>query len=242
VNIVRRYAVDAAWIVLVQLPAHQQRSFASQAYALNEGLGRARDQSYAYLSCLDADITLPEDYFERLIGRLEQRPELGLAGGWIVEPRGRRYLPSPFNTSRNVPGALQMFRKACLDQIGPFVPLKYGGLDTYHELRARVAGWEAESFEDLPVLHHRPTGRGDRALRSTFRSGLRDFTLGYHPLYATLAALRRVRDPFAFAPVIRIAGFLAGWLTREPRGPSRAEMKFLRAEQMRRVAAFVVGS
>ena len=61
---------------------------AAEARAFNHGLSLESD--FTHIGKLDGDIELPPDYFERLLGKLTEDPELGIAGGVLVEPARQR--------------------------------------------------------------------------------------------------------------------------------------------------------
>ena len=238
-KIVMDYAFRNPLISFVRSGGDGSRNFGSQARALNLALDRAIDIEYDFLGCLDADVILPNFYFARILEKFQKEASLGIAGGAIYEMSGSKFRPLSLNTPRSVPGAVQLFSRRCIKALGHFVPLPYGGLDTYQELKARMRGFRVRSFDDVPVYHLRHTGGGDRAVRSIFRDGLRMYTLGYHPLYAMLAAVRRARQLFGFSCLIRIAGFATGYLRKENRGMSASEMEFMQNEQRQRLFALV---
>ena len=115
------------------------------------------------------------------------------------------------------------------------MPLPYGGEDTWAVVTARMEGWAAECFPDLPVRHHRRTASAGGLLRNRFRAGLMDHSLGYHPAYELLKCGRRLSErPYLIGTVMGLAGFAAGYLRRAPRPVSSEFVKDIRGQQMQR--------
>ena len=210
------------------------RSFASKAAALNLGIASVADVDYEFLGCLDADITLEPSYYEKVLGLFAANPVLGVAGGFVFEPVGQEYRSRPYNTTRSVPGAIQLFRRSCFP--GAYLFLPYGGEDTIAEVAAQMAGYEVRSFPELRVYHHRPTGGSEKPVRACFRAGLQHYYMGYSPLYEVLASLRRIRSkPAGASFVLRTAGFVWGSVRRMRRPVPRDHVSYLRKRQLSQV-------
>ena len=45
-------------------------------------------------------------------------------------------------TLDSVGGKVQTFRRKCFEEIGGYLPLKYGGIDAAAEIMTRMKGWE----------------------------------------------------------------------------------------------------
>jgi biofilm PGA synthesis N-glycosyltransferase PgaC len=171
-EIIRRYTIRYQFIRLLRLDSIGNRSFASQAFALNHAIKYLKSSKYDYLGCFDADITVDRDYYEKLITRLHENSDLGIAGGWIYEYVKDRFISRPYNSRRSVPGAIQMFSKECIDKVGLFTPIPTGGLDVIAEQIAKINGFGVEAFPDLAVYHHRRTGTSAMIITSIFKSGI----------------------------------------------------------------------
>ncbi len=125
-----------------------QSYFASNVYAIMEGVRRVAALDYEFLAVLDADITLPPDYYEQILSRFDADPTLGVASG-IYENLVNGRLQKVMNDRRSTPKAIQVFRRSCFEQIGGYVPMKHGGEDTCACIMARMHGWKAWSFPEV---------------------------------------------------------------------------------------------
>jgi hypothetical protein len=98
-------------------------------------------------------------------------------------------------------------------------------------------GWEVRSFPDLSVYHHRATGTaGTTAWRARFRDGMADYFVGYQMLFEIGKCVRRLRErPFLISGVLRLLGYVFPRLTGQARGVPDDLIRYLKAEQRRRV-------
>jgi|SRR5579884_1775142 cellulose synthase/poly-beta-1,6-N-acetylglucosamine synthase-like glycosyltransferase len=237
-EIVRRYAREFAFIHLLRREKHSPRDFASKVFALNAAMKMIENEDYPFVGHLDADISFGPNYFFELFRKFEEDPLLGLAGGFIYEEVNGRFMPIKGNRIISVAGAVQMFRQECYRDVGPFLPIPYGGEDWYAEVVARMRGWRVKSFPDLVVRHHRITGSANGTLRSWYRAGLMDHALGCHPVFEVTRLVRRVfYRPLFIGALVRFASFALASLRQEKRMVSPEFVSFLRKEEMGRLQA-----
>jgi poly-beta-1,6-N-acetyl-D-glucosamine synthase len=239
-EIAKAYAARLPFIQVLRMDRDPGRSFLSKVYAVREGFKRVVGLPFDFVGNLDADVSFEATYFEQLLKKFEADPRLGVGGGWILEELDGVYQGRQFNSRLWVPHAVQLLSRSCYEAVGDYVPMPYGGEDTWAVVSARMQGWKAESFPDLPVRHHRRTASAGGLLRNRFRTGLLDHSLGYHPAYELMKCARRVSErPYVVGTVIGLAGFGAGYLRRSRRPVSGEFVKFIRREQMQRVEALL---
>lgn len=237
-EIVEKYAAQYDFVHLVRITEEHPRNFAAQVNAINTGIRQIKARDFAYFGNLDADITLPPDYFSRLLQKFEDNPRLGLAGGFIYERSpDRQFRSRKRNSTGSVAHACQFFRRACFDAVGGgYFPLPHGAPDVYAEVAARMNDWEVISFPDLPVHHHRFTGSADHYLRNCFRQGRADHSLGTLPWFELARLARRSLDkPFVIGSLARLAGFGYSYCIRQNRPVPTSFLRYIRKEQVQRL-------
>ncbi|MDH3360557.1 MAG: hypothetical protein OEL55_06765, partial [Desulfobulbaceae bacterium] len=199
-----------------------------------------KDLSFDYLAILDADIRLPEDYYQRILGKFAADSTLGVASG-IYENLINDKLHKVLNDRRSTPKAIQVFRRQVFEKIGGFLPMQHGGEDTVACVMARMAGWKVWSFPDIKVVHLRPTGTGatSNILAVRFRQGICEYHLGAHPLFFLLKVLRRAlrEKPYIAGGAMRLAGYLCAALRGDKKELPKEVVRFSRKEQMARVVS-----
>ncbi|MGH2272658.1 glycosyltransferase family 2 protein [Anaerohalosphaeraceae bacterium U12dextr] len=241
-NIVQLYAKEYDWIKYVfRSKIAGQSYYASNVYAIQEGLKHASHIDYDFIAILDADITLVPEYYEVILAKFQKYRELGIATGTYLEKEGDSWVEARIDR-RSTPKAIQVFRRKCYEQCGGYIPFKNGGEDSGMEIIARMNGWQTWSFPEIKVFHNRPVGTGDgrSLLKARFRLGLTDYCLGTHPLFMLVKACKRCiwEKPYIISGLMRLSGYLYGFLKQEHRQlPVEAQL-YLRKEQLRRLISF----
>jgi biofilm PGA synthesis N-glycosyltransferase PgaC len=221
----------------VHRPPSADRSFRSKALALNEGYERVRRLTHQYVAILDADVTLEPDYYARVLAAMDSAPDLGVAGGVLYDRIGGRYVRQDNAMNWSVGGPVQTFRRACWEQIGGYFPSSYGGVDAIAEVMSRMRGWRVKTLPDIPAYHQRPTGsEGQARGRAWLKLGTQNYLIGYHPLFMAARCLRQAfRPPWIIGGLALAAGYAAAVCRRRPRELPADFVRFLRAEQLRRL-------
>lgn len=212
------------------------RDFRSKVAAFRHGISFL-EAPYDYVGNADADVEYPHDYFTVLLAEFDADSSLGVIGGRVfdVDPRGGlRPLPGHPDI---VPGATQMFRRACYESIGGYVPLLSGSEDTVACLSAQMNGWSVRVVDELVVLHYRSVGTADRSLlMARYREGLRDYAVGYHPLFSAAKAARRLfQRPAIIGAAARLVGYLHAAASRKGPEVDPEIVAFLRRRQLRQL-------
>ena len=234
-EIVNRYIPQNNWIELIRLPEHRDRQFAAKVQAFNAGYKKVKGLEYDIIGNLDADISFDPDYFQFLIGKFSENPELGVVGTPFVED-GKHY-DYRFTNIEHVSGACQLFRRRCFEEIGGYLPIKGGGIDWVAVTTARMKGWKTRTFTEKTCRHHRKMGTGNtNAFLIWFRQGQKDYFLGNHPFWEVFRTLYQMtKNPFIIGGVFIFCGFLWAGVKGVKRPISKELLNFIRKEQMQRL-------
>ncbi len=259
--IVAAYARRHGFITLLRRERTAARNFSSKVEAIRAGFALLAvlplgDPPFDYYGNLDADVSFAHDYYRKVIGWMEANPRLGIAGGRVYDvldaggaaapeeatadgllivANGRRFRRQAADPD-SVAGPIQLFRRACYEQIGGYPAVPGGLVDAIAEVTARMHGWETRTREDLLVLHHRSTGSEGRSLWAcAVEEGVKDYSFGCHPLWHTARAIQRaLRRPVLLGSLLRAYGYWSRALRRSPRPVSREFVRFLRREEARK--------
>lgn len=231
-EIVQKYARQNELIHFLRITRQAGRSFGSKVLALQSGAATLKGVEFEFIGNLDADITLEPSYFEELLSRFTLNPQLGIAGGFVYERISGRFQSRGSNRTYSVAHAAQLVRRECYEEFGGYAVLEYGGEDWHAQTSARMNGWQAEAYPNLPIFHHRRTGEAESLVRHKFRQGRMDYSFGSDPVFETLKCLERIPErPFLIGALARLAGFGWAWTKRQQRPVSRQFVDFLRKEQ-----------
>jgi biofilm PGA synthesis N-glycosyltransferase PgaC len=240
--IASQFAANRSWAHLLRRPARtpepDRMARAHELLAFQWGLGRAAVE-WDVAGKLDADVSLTPDALAELERRFQLDESLGIAGTFLAEigPDGlaARHRCPP----GHVEGAAAFYRRACWDEVAPLPAIL--GWDTIDEVRARMAGWQTETFA-VPSgdpLHLRRTGSEDGILRGFRRAGLAAYAYGAHPLHVLAAAAARLGDrPRGLCALNYLAGWALAAVRRVPRAEPAARL-YMRREHVRRLRGLV---
>ncbi len=228
------------WIVLLRRERSSGRHFAGKAHAVNAGYASLAGVPFDLIGNLDADITLPPDFYEFLIGRFLALPRLGVAGCPFVENEARPDEHSyghGFADLNHVSGACQFFRRRCFEDIGGYTPVKEGGIDWMAVTTARMRGWATRTFTERRCYHHRAMGTADRGiLKARFHHGRKDYLVGGHPVWQLLRGVFQMRTrPRILGGACLIAGYATAWASGTASTVPADLRAFHRAEQLERL-------
>lgn len=243
-EIVRSHAERYPWIVLLRRERSSGRHFAGKAHAVNAGYESLGALDFDLVGNLDADISLPPDYYEFLVARFREMPQLGVAGTPFVEDASKPEAHSyghAFADSSHVSGACQFFRKRCFEEIGGYTPVKEGGIDWVAVTTARMRGWTTRTFVEKTCFHHRTMGTADRSpLRARFRHGQEEYLVGGHPLWQLLRGVFQMKNqPLVLGGLCLMVGYASAWLSGKPSPIPVALREFHRREQLIRLRRIV---
>jgi poly-beta-1,6-N-acetyl-D-glucosamine synthase len=227
---------DKPFVHLLKLPPRDQRSFASVVHAVEAGVRAITTQQYDYIGLLDSDVHFEPDYFEKVIECFEASPDLGLAGGAVIDlgqPKDR----FPRTNPNEIPGASHFFRRRCFEELGGLIAIPEGGWDSLTSVRARMLGYETRLLAHLVMDHLKPRSKFEgSALRRQWRMGVRDYAVGNCAMFEIFKSLNRLAErPLFFGSVARWLGYSRSLITNKERMVPREMLEFIRAEQMKRV-------
>jgi hypothetical protein len=201
--------------------------------AFNVGLAAFGGESFDFIGKIDADVSLPREYFRVLLERFGREPSLGIAGGTILERRRHGDWRPVSVPSHHVPGALKLYRRECFERIGGVQSTL--AWDTIDEMYARMYGFTTRSYGDLEVLHHKRTGAAAGVIRGKARHGACAW-IAHYPLY--FVVLRAMKLGMTRPAVISGLAFLCGYAkaacTGVPRVSDAAFRRHVRRELARR--------
>lgn len=202
-EIAKAYAERFRWVRAIVTTSESVHLPGSKVIrAFQKGLD-ALHEPVDLIAKLDADLILPENYFETLIEAFAADAKLGLAGGFAYIERKGEWVLENLTDKDHIRGALKTYRRGCFEQIGGLQPAM--GWDTVDELLCRYYGWNIRSFENLRVKHLKPTGANyNKSAR--YKQGEAFYTLGYGFWITAIASAKlsvRKRKPLLFFDYIR---------------------------------------
>ncbi len=239
-EIAERYALRHHWIEVISAESeHERARGAPIVRAFQRGLDTFEQRPEVVVK-LDGDLFLPPHYFEWVAATFAHDPRAGIVGGVALIPEDGRWVPERGNLL-NVNGVAKAYRVACLDEIGGLRPsMGWDGIDEYG---ARARGWNVRVLTELTLLHYRPRGSKQRALRARWEEGRGNAYMGYLPSWLLVRAAYRsfVEKPPIIGGLALLAGYAWARIRRLPQIDDEAARAELRTEQRARLAGLFRG-
>jgi len=225
-EIVAAFAKDNPFITLVNSSSeaiHLPGSKVIQAF--QKGF-ETLDDNYDIIVKLDADLILPNNYFETIIKHFQSDATNGMVGGFAyVEKNGEWFLEN-LTDKDHIRGAFKAYRKECFEQIGNLKPAM--GWDTVDELLAKFYNWKVVTDASLKVKHLKPTGANyNKAAR--YKQGEAFYTLGYGFFITAIASAKLAmmkKKPLLFLDYIK--GFWKAKSAKKPLLVTDEQANFIR--------------
>jgi glycosyltransferase involved in cell wall biosynthesis len=232
--IVRKYSSAHKWIHLID---KQNRGYAEPGRGVIEsfylGYVNINIDDYDFIVKLDGDLKFQPNYFEHLFGEFKNNRKLGIAGGVCFEYRNGK-LVRENHPEFHVRGATKVYRVACWKQIGGLI--KHIGWDFLDEMKAQSLGWETKSFQNLHLIHYKPTGYNTGSYKQTIMLGKANYYCGYHPFFIIAKSLRRMfRRPYLIGGFGILYGFFSDYSKKTEQVEDKSIIRYIQKEQLKKL-------
>ena len=184
------------------------------------------DSEYDIVVKLDADLILPENYFETILAHFKSDSKIGMAGGFAYIEKNGEWKLENLTDKDHIRGAFKAFRKECFLEIGNLKPAM--GWDTVDELLCKFYGWKVVTDATLKVKHLKPTGANYNKT-ARFKQGEAFYSIGYGFFITAIASLKLAflkGKPLLFFDYIQ--GFWKAKLNHKPLLVTDEQAKFIR--------------
>lgn len=226
-EIVESYTAQYSWIKLINKQTSQEKRTGGSKVvrAFYHGYSLFKNTEHDVVVKLDADLTLPEDYFQKVSEEFETNKKVGLCGGYCMIDKGGEMIRE-HSHNYHVRGALKAYRKECWEAIGGFKETwNWDGIDGMH---AMYKGWKVKVL-DLPVIHHRPTSAAYEPKNHAFKSGFEAYRTGNDLFLTLIRSIFRLKSkPFIIGSAYYIKGFLAAKRSNEQKIVDEGLARFIR--------------
>lgn len=184
------------------------------------------DEEYDVIVKLDADLILPNNYFETILNIFEKDATIGMAGGFAYIEKNGDWILENLTDKDHIRGAFKAYRKECFIQIGNLKPAM--GWDTVDELLSKFYGWRVVTDASLIVKHLKPTGANYNKT-ARYKQGEAFYTLGYGFLITAIASAKLAimkKKPLLFLDYLK--GFWKAKAAKTPLLVTAEQAKFIR--------------
>lgn len=232
-EIINDFAKKYSWITAVNTTSdtiHLPGSKVIQAF--QKGFDTL-DNNYDIIVKLDADLILPNNYFETIISHFKKDTSIGMVGGFAYIEKNGDWILENLTDKDHIRGAFKTYRKECFLQIGNLKPAM--GWDTVDELLSKFYGWKVVTDKNLKVKHLKPTGANYNK-KSRYKQGEAFYTLGYGFLITSIASAKLAmlkKRPLLFFDYIK--GFWKAKMEKTPLLVTDEQAKFIRKYRLQKM-------
>ena len=232
-EILARAAAELPFLRVVQAPRHEESSgdrlaLAAEARAFNWALAEVELADYTHIGKLDADIELSSEYVERLLRHFEEQPELGVAGGRLLE-RGAAGWQPPQVPGYHVAARSRPTAASASLRSGASRSASAGTRSTRPTLACTAM--PPRRFPELTARHHRPVATRDGTLRGRARHGQCAYILRYGAWWVALRSLKvACSRPYGLSGLAFFYGYMRSVLRRDPRVEDESFRRFVSHE------------
>ena len=233
-TIVEKYIKKYPWITLIKNDNYDEKRAGGPKVvrAFYKGYDSISDYDYDFIVKLDADLTLPNNYFETVSGCFKDSPRVGICGGYCVDEKEGRLVKEK-TAEFHVRGAFKAYRKECFSDIGGIKQVwDWDGLD---QMMAMYSGWEVKVLP-LAVIHHRETSEEYNRIKHSYRSGKEYYRMGYDFFLALLKSISiMAKRPFLLGSALFFFGFTVAFLNKSKKIVDNELAGFIRKFQYNRI-------
>ena len=191
------------------------------------------DSNYDIIVKLDADLILPNNYFETILNHFKSDSKIGMAGGFAYIEKNGEWILENLTDKDHIRGAFKAYRKECFLQIGNLKPEM--GWDTVDELLCKFYGWKVVTDATLKVKHLKPTGANYNKA-SRFKQGEAFYSIGYGFFITSIASMKLAflkGKPLLFLDYIQ--GFFRAKFNQKPLLVTKEQAKFIRNYRLKKM-------
>lgn len=235
-EIIEKYSRLNDWIEVLTIENKQeQKSYGSKVIrAFNVGYKKIKDFDFDFIVKLDADLTFPSDYFQKIAQAFSADDAIGICGGYIVENENDRNIKA--SRFPRVEGAVKSVRMKCFKDIGGF--LEENGWDGIDLLHAQYLNWKVANIP-VNVLHHRPETAEYRSLRFFYNNGVTHYRQA-NDLFLTFvrALVMLKKKPYFLASFSYVRGYLNAFFSHTPKLVDDGLARFIKGYHYQRLFNF----
>jgi len=232
-KIIDTFVTKHSWISSVYNTSESKHLPGSKVIrAFNKGFETLND-SFDIIIKLDADLILPQNYFERITETFKSNNRIGMVGGFAYIEKNGEWILENLTDKDHIRGAFKAYRKDCFNDIGGLKPAM--GWDTVDELLCRFYNWQIVTLQDLKVKHLKPTGATyDQSAR--YKQGEAFYRLGYGFWITTIASLKlsmRKQKPLLFIDYLK--GYFKAKNNKTPLLVTTEQAKFIQNYRWKKI-------
>ena len=225
-KIAKSYAQKYDWIKALQRKSIDEHIPGRKVVdTFNYGLKHTTE--YDLIGKFDADIILPNNYFEDIVNKFQANWKLGMCSGLLFIKKGNDWVYENIADKSHIRGPIKLYHKVCFNKIGGLRPGV--GWDTVDVLLAKYHDFDHLTLPELQVKHLRPTGHGYSS-KNYQTKGEALYKMRYGIVLTKIAALKMAWQAKSISLYLQaVFGYLKAFFRQQPKYVTKKEGKFIRS-------------
>jgi len=225
-KIAKSYAQKYDWIKALQRESFDEHIPGKKVVdTFNYGLKHTTE--YDLIGKFDADIILPNNYFEDIVNKFQANWKLGMCSGLLFIKKGNDWVYENIADKSHIRGPIKLYHKVCFNKIGGLRPGV--GWDTVDVLLAKYHDFDHLTLPELQVKHLRPTGHGYSS-KNYQTKGEALYKMRYGIVLTKIAALKMAWQAKSISLYLQaVFGYLKAFFRQQPKYVTKKEGKFIRS-------------
>lgn len=225
-RIAQGYAQKYDWISVLQRNS-VDKHIPGKKVVDTFNFGLEHTSEYDLIGKFDADIILPNNYFELIVNQFQANWKLGMCSGLLYIKKDDEWVYENIAEKSHIRGPIKLYHKACFNKIDGLRPGV--GWDTVDTLLAKYHDFETLTLPQLQVKHLRPTGHGYSSKNYQSKGGAL-YKMRYGIVLTKIAALKMAWQAKSLKLYFQvILGYLKACIDKKPKYVSKHEGKFIRS-------------
>lgn len=225
-SIIKKYVDTYPWITTLNTHKTSKHSPGAKVIeAFYKGYEKC-DLDAQLIGKFDADIILPTNYLEKMIGIFASDNLVGMASGNLYIKKRDAWIFENISEKTKVRGPIKLYKKECFEAIGGLK--KSIGWDTVDGLLAAFHGWKTKTDPLLQVKHLKATGNAYTS-GAKHKQGEAFYKMRYSKTLTRIAALKLAvskKDPLFYLHCMQ--GYNISKKQKQPFIVSQQEGEFIR--------------
>lgn len=223
------------YIKTLRLSNRSHRNFFNYSYVCKTGFDYARHLSqeneidWEYIVLLDADTIVERIYFERIIGKIQEEPKIGIASGDIYILKNRKI--TNLKGFRDRPsGTARIWRRDCFYETDGYSITQ--SPDSVSTVKANLKGWKTVRFREPKAYQLRETSSAEGLWKGYVVRGEITYHLCYHPLLVLAIALSYIITPRFYLVIPYLIGYLESSIRKKPRIQDEEIVQYFKKDRL----------
>lgn len=188
--------------------------------------------NYMYLSNVDSDIILENQYFEKILNELEYDSSIGIASGNLHHYESGELVSEGINKSEP-PGACIVIRRNCFEQCnGIYISYAW---ESVLNAKAKLKNWKTKVYDNITVIEVRDTNSAEGYWKGFVYKGECAYYLDFNIIHVLIKTILYLFKKPYFIGVAYLYGYFSNSILKKPQIDNEEIKYYFRCTRKREI-------